>query len=262
MKTRTRTSSVKTSSEGNNTPIILGLLLVTIIYSVFWNAIADVSLILYLIWLFCIAPLFVIAWNLIKKLLIVSYSFNTIKFIASFVWINLLILCFVSRWNGFIYLLGLYSFLIAFISYIPYLESKHTQKLSKLKLQSKHRWLFKIHLEDKNFLNQQNYFMSPKNKEIYRLAMRKKHILGILIGSMIIPLFMIGTWFNELSSWSITFLGLLWIALILYTVIVITRWAKYILDNFIWKTPNNMLFYQEKMDTSKFLKYRNKIFFY
>jgi hypothetical protein len=35
--------------------------------------------------------------------------------------------------------------------------------------------------------------MSPKNKEIYRLAMRKKHILGILIGSMIIPLFMIGT---------------------------------------------------------------------
>jgi hypothetical protein len=92
--------------------------------------------------------------------------------------------------------------------------------------------------------------------------MRKKHILGILIGSMIIPLFMIGTWFNELSSWSITFLGLLWIALILYTVIVITRWAKYILDNFIWKTPNNMLFYQEKMDTSKFLKYRNKIFFY
>ncbi len=160
-------------------------------------------------------------------------------------------------------MLIIYSFFIAFIRYIFFLEKNHILREIVYRKKAKQKWKFKILLEDRNFENHHNYFISTKNSIHYKNSTLKKRIINFIISSSILPFFMFISRISELISWEITLKWLIWISVVLFLIIVISRWIAHSIKRiFTWTHKQVKMLYQANMDTSQYIEYRNKIFFY
>jgi len=265
MKTRTRHKADK--SEKYNTSIIVWFFITAFLYWIFWDAIADVSMILYLIWLFAITPLYFLLLVSIQKIYEQS-SCKSIKYWVYLLFISVLLILYIfTQYSIFLYAMIGLSAIVGIINYIPYLEIKHSKKLSLLQSRSKNRRIFKSYLKSKNFLNHHNYYSSPENEAFYKKSIWKQGVMSYVVGSGFISFIIIMSGLEDILKWSMSLWSVFWMYIMLFLGImfiwVIIFLYKYITRILFWnKNKKQLKFYQVKMNTKSFIHYKNKIFFY
>lgn len=247
----------------NINPAIKWGLVISFFYSIFWWVLIENYQTLYITWLFVIFPTFYAWYTLIQKLK-KELSQKAFKYAITLIFNVVILICYLITFNSvFLFLFIFCSIILAFFTYIPYLQIKYEKRISQYKIHAYHKSIFNSLLKDKNFLHHHNYYNSPKLRSIYKRKKQKENFKSFIISASIIPIFILLWWVESLLNWNISWLWYLWMFFVFFWIMTFSKIlgfsVKYILGKNKW---DKISIYQKKIDVDKHITYRKKIFFY